>query len=136
MEVKKMPVHQKMIDKDINIALKKHGGFFAFGNDQFKKAHNPKLKYISLGSGLYAPKKTYKNLIIDIEKAIQGEIELDLRVNSIKDIIWRELANYECQIVGSVSDCVDALKGHGITKKQIMNEYPAYFDYCIENNYF
>ena len=131
-----MAFHQRMLDKEINKAMNKHGGFFAFGNEQFVKAHNPKLKYVSLGAGLYAPKKTYKGLVVDIENAIKEEIELDLRVNSVKDIIWRELANYECQIVGSVSDCVDALKEHGITKKQIMGEWSDYFDYCIENNYF
>ena len=129
-------MNRTILDNNISDALEKYGGFFAFGNEQFVKAHNPKLKYVSLGAGLYAPKKTYKGLVVDIENAIREEIELDLRVNSVKDIIWRELANYECQIVGSVSDCVDALKEHGITKKQIMGEWSDYFDYCIENNYF
>ena len=128
--------NRAVLDDDINIALKKYGGFFAFGNEQFIKAHKPKLKYVSLGAGLYAPKKTYKKLDNDIQSAIKNHIKRDLKTNGIKKIIWRELANYECQIGGDISYCVDALKDYGITRKQILLEYPDYFDYCIEMDYF
>jgi len=128
--------NRTILDDNISVALKKYGGFFAFSNDTFVKEIQPKIKYVSLGAGLYAPKKTYKKLDNDIQSAIKNHIKRDLQTNGIKKIIWRELANYECQIVGSVSDCVDALKDYGITKKQIMKEWPGYFDYCIENNSF
>ena len=128
--------NRSILDDNISVALKKYGGFFAFGNDQFVKAHKPKIKYVSMGAGLYAPKKTYKKLDNAIQGAIKNHIKRDLKINGIKKIIWRELANYECQIVGSVSDCVDALKDYGITIKQIKKEFPAYFDYCIEMDYF
>ena len=128
--------NRTILDDNISVALKKYGGFFAFSNEQFVKAHKPKIKYVSMGAGLYAPKKTYKKLDNDIQSAIKNHIKRDLQINGIKKIIWRELANYECQIVGSVADCVDALKDYGITKKQIMLEWPDYFNYCIEMDYF
>ena len=128
--------NRSILDDNISVALKKYGGFFAFSNEQFVKAHKPKIKYVSLGAGLYAPKKTYKKLDNDIQSAIKNHIKRDLKINGIKKIIWRELANYECQIVGSVVDCVDALKDYGITKKQIMLEWDDYFNYCIEMDYF
>ena len=128
--------NRSILDNNISVALKKYGGFFAFGNEQFIKAHKPKTKYVSMGAGLYAPKKTYKKLDNDIQSAIKNHIKRDLKINGIKKIIWRELANYECQIVGSVEDCVDALKDYGITKKQIMSEWNDYFNYCVEMDCF
>ena len=75
------------------------------------------------------PEEIEKSILLPIEDAVGG-------INGIKKIIWRELANYECQIVGSVADCDDALKDYGITKKQIMLEWSDYFDYCFEMDYF
>ena len=128
--------NRKILDQDIDNALSKHGGFFAFGNDQFKKACNPKLKYVSLGGGLYAPKKSYKQLTEAINRAGKDHIKRDLEANTVKKIIWRELANYECQIIDDPADCIEALKPYGITEKQIRMEYPAYWNHCVENDYF
>jgi len=94
------------------------------------------MKYVSLGAGLYAPKKTYKKLIDAIDKASQNHIKRDLKANTVKKIIWRELANYETQISGNPSDCIEALKPYGITENQIRSEYPAYWDDCVKNDYF
>jgi hypothetical protein len=128
---------RKILDQNITDALNKHGGFFAFSNDQFEKSHNPKIKkYISLGTGLYAPDMTHKKLVDDINNAWVDHVKRDLKNNTVKDIIWRELANYECQIIDDISDCVDALNFYGITKNQIINEYQGYFDYCIDHDYF
>ena len=131
-----MSFNRIILDQDISIALKKHGGFFAFCNDTFKKELNPKLKYVSLGAGLYAPKKTYKKMLVDIDQASRRHVKRDLSINTIKDVIWRELANFECQINGDISACVDALKPYGITKDQIVNEYNDYYNYCVDNDLF
>jgi len=130
-------MNRKILDQDISNALSKHGGFFAFGKDQFEKAYNPKIKkYVALGGGLYAPKKSSKQLETAINKAGKNHIKRDLKDNSIKKIIWRELANYETQISGDPYDCIEALKPYGITEKQIRSEYPAYWDHCVKNDYF
>ena len=119
----------------ISLAVRKHGGFWAFGKDQFKKAYNPKLKYVSLGAGLYAPKKTYKNMIVDIEKASMDYIKKDLENNSVKEIIWRELQNHEAQF-SDTRDTFDVLEAYGITIEEINKEYPAYMEYCVDNDLF
>ena len=129
-------MNRTILDNNISDALEKYGGFFAFGNEQFVKAHNPKIKYVSMGAGLYAPKKTYKKLDNAMQDAIKNHIKRDLKTNGIKKIIWRELANYECQISNDISYCVDALKDYGITKKQIKSEWNDYFNYCVEMDYF
>ena len=129
-------MNRKILDQDIDSALSTHGGFFAFGNDQMKEHINPKLKYVSLGGGLYAPKKSYKQLAKAINKASQDHRKRDLKNNGIKKIIWRELANYECQIIDDPSDCIEALKPYGITEEQIRSEYSAFWDDCVKNDYF
>jgi len=54
----------------ISLAVEKNNGFWAFGEQQFWESYKKHLKpYVNLGSGLYAPKSTYKQLIIDIENA-------------------------------------------------------------------
>jgi len=129
-------MNRTILDDNISVALEKYGGFFAFSNEQFVKAHKPKTKYVSMGAGLYAPKKTYKKLDNAMQDAIKNHIKRDLKNNGIKKIIWRELANYECQISNDISYCVDALKDYGITKKQIMSEWNDYFNYCVKMDYF
>ena len=59
------------VKKDlISLVVEKNKGFFAFGEKQFLEQHKKDLKpYVSLGHGLYAPKTTYKQLIIDIDSA-------------------------------------------------------------------
>jgi len=59
------------VTKDlISQAVEKNNGFWAFSEKQFLEQYKKHLKpYVSLGNGLYAPKKTYKQLIIDINTA-------------------------------------------------------------------
>lgn len=60
----------------------------------------------------------------------------ELANNSIKTIIWDSLANYECQIIGNYSDAIEALKVYGITEADIKTEWSAYYQTCIDNDYF
>lgn len=62
--------------------------------------------------------------------------EVDLDQNSRKEIIHRELANYECQIVGDIDDAVDALKSYGITREEVAAEYDEFFQECVINDRF
>ena len=117
-------------------ALNKHGGFFAFSNKQFDEAKKDGIKYVSLGSGLIAPKKNAKQLLIDIDKAYTEGIKQDIKENGIKAIIWRELANHEAQITGDISSTVFALSEYPITREDINKHWDAYYQKCIDNDWF
>lgn len=117
-------------------ALEKHKAFFAFSNDQFNEQKVDGVKYISLGSGLIAPKETYKQLIKDINNAGDDNIKADLDANTKKEIIHRELANHEAQITGDIDDTVRALGGYGITREEIQKEFSSYMDHCLEHDLF
>ncbi len=120
----------------ITIALKKHGGFFAFSNEQFDEQKKEGVKYSSLGSGLIVPKVNADELIKDINTATDLNIEDDLTRNTKTEIILRELANHEAQITGSITDTVEALKGYDITREEVQAEFRGYLDNCIEHNVF
>ena len=57
-------------------------------------------------------------------------------LQKIKKIIHRELANFECQIVGDITDAYDILKDYGITKEQVLKEYKIFYQKCIKNDWF
>jgi hypothetical protein len=74
-------------------------------------------------------------MIVDIEKASMDYIKKDLENNSVKEIIWRELQNHEAQF-SDTRDTFDALEAYGITIEEINKEYPAYMEYCVDNDLF
>lgn len=116
-----------MDQKDrVGEALKKNGAFFAFNTEQYEKEAKPGVRYVSLGSGLIAPKDTYKQLIKDLAEAKKERIKEDLEENSVEDIINRELANHEASYTMDIDDTVRALEGYGISEQEIQKQLYVY----------
>jgi hypothetical protein len=124
--------HDAAMDK----IMASHGAFFAFSNKQFDEASKPDIKYVGLGGGLIAPEDQAKSLIANFEKITAEKIAWELENNTRKDIIWYELANHECQISGSYREAFNVLEPYGITEDEIKSEWPAYWDHCVEHDYF
>jgi hypothetical protein len=112
------------------------GSFFAFSKDQMNRAKVEGVKYSSLGGGLIVPTENVTEFMTRFEAMTKATIEKDLKENGKKKIIWRELANYEAQIIGDISDTVSALEDYGITKEEIQHEFKAYMAHCIEHDLF
>ena len=121
---------------DLSVVMSNNGAFWAFGNKQFLEKRQEGVDYVSLGGGLICPKDTAKKLAADLKALSKKQVEDDLAANSRKDIIWRELANYECQIVGTPEDAVDALKRYGITEEEVKAQWGAYMQHCIDQDLF
>ena len=71
-----------------------------------------------------------------MDNAIQIGIMQDVEENGIKAIIWRELANYESQIVNNCEDTIRALKEYPIEADDIIKEFNPYMQHCIDNDLF
>lgn len=113
-----------------------NGAFFAFSNEQFTLACDASINYKSLGGGLYCPENNAGALVKQLEESHSFKIKWELDNNSLKDIIWYELANHEVQISGGLNDAIDALKPYKISLEDITNEYKDYYQDCIDNDYF
>ena len=113
-----------------------YGGFFAFSNSQFDEKKEEGVKYARLYGGLIAPSKNVKKIMSELNKVTKEGIKQDIKENGIKKIIHRELANFECQIVGDITDAYDILKDYGITKEQVLKEYKIFYQKCIKNDWF
>lgn len=113
-----------------------NGAFFAFGDKQLDEQKQEGVSYVSLGMGLIAPKENASKIIEGLESIYTEGIQQDISDNGIKAIIHRELANYEAQITNDISTTLEALEDYGITRAQVSEEYPAYFQNCIDNDYF
>lgn len=113
------------------------GAFFAFSQKQFDEKAVKAVKYASLGSGMICPKVNIDALINGLDSINTNGIAADIAENGIKPIIHRELANHEAQITGDIDDTVAKLADYpGITRELIQGEYPAYFQHCVDNDYF
>ena len=113
-----------------------NGAFFAFGQKQLDEKKQEGVVYVSMGLGLIVPKGNAARVFEGLESIHTEGIKQDILENGITAIIHRELANYEAQIIGDISDTVEALEDYGITRAQVATEYPAYFQHCIDNDYF
>ena len=112
------------------------GAFFAFGNKQFDEAKQEGVVYGSMGAGMVCPKENAKALMDGLAGINEAGIKADIAENGIKNIIHRELANYETQLTNDISDTVAALSDYGITQEQIAAEYPEYWNLCVINDWF
>jgi hypothetical protein len=113
-----------------------NGAFFAFGNEQFNTCADQPVAYSNLGGGLYCPSCNIDSLQAQLKNSYNFKIKFELENNTLKDIIWDSLANYECQITGDYSDACEALKPYGITEDDIKKEWASYYQNCIDNDYF
>jgi hypothetical protein len=124
------------IDNEQEKILDDNGAFFAFSRDQFNACANQSINYKSLGGGLYCPENNIDDLALQLKDSHTFKINWELSNNTIKDIIWYQLANHETQISGDYSAACEALKPYGITEDQIKTEWPSYYQNCIDNDYF
>ncbi len=113
-----------------------NGAFFAFSNEQFALACDVSINYKNLGGGLYCPENNVDLLAKQLKESHFFKIKWELENNTLKDIIWYELANREVQISGDLNDVIDALKPYKITLDDITKEYKDYYQDCIDNDYF
>ena len=132
-----MQTINQLAENQVTEALNKYHGFFAFSDKQFDEASTKGFKYVACGLGLYAP-IDYAEVLVDKIRAIHKEAAKVVQTQtSKKDRIWYEFSNYECQIVGDYSDAVDALSSFDdITIEDIKSEWSAYWDHCVDNDYF
>jgi hypothetical protein len=124
------------VDIEQEKILDDNGAFFAFSSDQFNACANRSINYKSLGGGLYCPENNIDDLVLQLKDSHTFKINWELSNNTLKDIIWDQLGNYEAQITGDIDDACDALKPYGISEDDIKKEWPAYYQNCIDNDYF
>ena len=124
------------IEQDQTKILDDNGAFFAFSNEQWEQANNQSLTYKSLGGGLYCPENNVDLLAKQLKESHNCKIKWELENNSLKDIIWYELANYESQIEGDITEAGAALSYYGISIDAVKKEYVSYYKNCVDNDYF
>ena len=116
--------------------LNENGAFFAFSQSQLNEAKVEGVEYEHLFAGLICPKDNSKKLMDQLDSLFDQATAWELENNTKKEIIWHELANHECQIVGSYQEGYEAVKHYGITKEEVKAEWGAYYDHCVEHDYF
>ena len=104
--------------------------------DDMDKCANQSLTYKNLGAGLYCPENNVDLLAKQLKESYSFKIEWELANNSLKDIIWYQLANYEVQISGDLDDAIDALLPYGISNDDVKKEYASYYQNYLDNDYF
>ena len=124
------------IDVKINDLLTANGAFFAYTEQQYNDEALPGVDYKRLYAGMLCPSDNVKTVMNGLDSLSDEKTQYELSNNTLKDIIWDSLANYECQISGDYSDAIDALKPYGITEDDIKTEWPSYYQNCIDNDYF
>jgi hypothetical protein len=116
--------------------LNSTGAFFAFGQKQMDEQKVEGITYTSMGGGLIVPIVNAAEFADRFKTIVSESIAQDIAENGKPAIIRRELANYECQITSDISDAVEALEGYGITEEEVQAQWGAFFQDCIDNDYF
>jgi len=124
-------IMSRLIMEEQQTALfEKYGAFFAFSDKQLKEKRVKGIKYVSLFSGLIAPKDNAKRLLEELEAITDNYIKCDTKENGKTAIIERELANHEAGYTYSIDDTVNALESYGITAAEVQ----AVFNRWIKGN--
>ena len=118
------------------VIFNKYEAFFAFSNSQFDEAKKEGVKYVRLDCGLICPKEHVETMYKDIEDCHKRAIAQDIAENGIKGIIWREFANYECQISEGWTGALGALADYPVTHEEIQAEWKGYWNHCVEHDFF
>lgn len=124
------------IETKINDLLTANGAFFAFTEQQYNAEALPGVEYKRLYAGMLCPSNNVKTVLNGLDSLSDEKTEWELANNTVKAIIWDALSNYECQITGNYNDAIDALKLYGISEADIKTEWPAYYQNCIDKDYF
>ncbi len=133
-----LPAPFKRFDTDIIMAkiMSEHGAFFAFSEQQFKEKKQFGIEYVDVFFGMLAPKSEAQAIIDKLQLLSKERKEWTLANNTKESIIWYELANHECQIVGSYNEIIGLLSEYDIIEEEIKAEWPKYWDNCVANDYF
>jgi len=108
------------IKKPQDALLTKLGIFFAFDMETFHKEKDPNVKkYITDGAGMLCPKENWETYKIKRKEIYLAAIEQDKKENSQKNIIERELNNYECVYIGDPTDAIEQLSDYGYSEDDI-----------------
>jgi hypothetical protein len=116
--------------------LNSTGAFFAFSQKQMDEQKVEGVTYVSMGNGLIAPKDNTAEIVEGFNVISSESIAQDIAENGKPAIIRRELANHEAQITSDISDTVEALEGYGISEEEVQAQWGAFFQDCIDNDYF
>ena len=114
--------YKEYSEKAISELLDTNGAFFAFSEEQFNKAKVEGVKYVNAGAGLVCPKENAEAIGQGFKDITAETMRLDLEQNGKKEIIRRELENYECYYTGDAEDAIDALRHYPITADEIIAE--------------
>ncbi len=115
-------------DKEMSIAFKKSKAFFAFNQKQLEKGKKEnKIKkdtiLVNIGAGLICPEENVSILKKELSNSQENGIKRDIKENGKKNIIIRELNNYESFYSNDITDVVIELEKYGITEKEILSIY-------------
>jgi hypothetical protein len=116
--------------------LNSTGAFFAFGQKQMDEQKVEGITYTSMGGGLIVPIVNAAQFADGFKTIMSESIAQDIAENGKPAIIRRELANHEAQITSDISDTVEALEGYGISEEEVQAQWGAFFQDCIDNDYF
>jgi hypothetical protein len=116
--------------------LNSTGAFFAFGQKQMDEQKVEGITYTSMGGGLVVPIVNAAEFADRFKTIVSESIAQDIAENGKPAIIRRELANHEAQITSDISDTVEALEGYGISEEEVQAQWGAFFQDCIDNDYF
>ncbi len=117
-------------------AFEKCGAFFAFSPKQFNKEAAEGKNYTFIGGGLFTPVGTELSLMEALERINQERVAWELENNSLQDIIFDALANYETQLTGDISGAAEDLSEYGIATETIKEHYSDYYKLCVKNDWF
>lgn len=130
---------QDYIKEEQTELFKKYGVFFAYSSKQFDEATKdfPEgTEYVSVGVGTFLPRENVDEFASAHSMLVHKGIAKDLEENGKDAIIRRELANYECQLTGDLSEVAEVLEDYGITLDEIKVGYGKFYQECVENDWF
>ena len=121
---------------NIDSVIKKHNGFFAFNNEQFKEGINKKLvPYVNIGAGGFVPKKNYSDFIKDCEAVKQDKIKKTKNAKSDYKIAFDLFMNYELQYSELEDEHIKTLEeDYNIKPENTIKYFKRFMSYCLNND--
>ena len=121
---------------NIDSVIKKHNGFFAFNNEQFKEGINKKLvPYVNIGAGGFVPKKNYSDFIKDIKAVKQDKIKKTKNAKSDYKIAFDLFMNYELQYSDLEDEHIKTLEeDYNIKPENTIKYFKRFMSYCLNND--
>ena len=131
------------IQEEQKEVFKKYGVFFAFSGEQFEEGcksvgANKKNKVREMGNGGYCLSKNFESCINELNEIHAKGVRRDIEENGIKEIIMRELGNYETQITGRWREAYEVLEDYeGVTEELVLKIYREDFiPLCDKNDWY